>query len=97
MDMFFVFNVLKGSCEVLDNGAEVAHTNDWYYQKAQDAIELILKGGSYNVENPCWTDSTSGLCLLLQDVITIRMGINSILNKWFANNKKETSGNERIM
>ena len=75
----FRVNVLKGSCEVLDNGAEVAHTNDWYYQKAQDAIELILKGGSYNVENPCWTDSTVWFVFTAARCHSIRMGINSIL------------------
>lgn len=29
----FHVNVLKGTCEVVDNGAEVAHTDEWYYRK----------------------------------------------------------------
>jgi fibronectin type 3 domain-containing protein len=85
----FRVNVLKGSCEVLDNGAEVAHTNDWYYQKAQDAIELILKGGSYNVENPCWTDSTVWFVFTAARCHYYPNGDKQYFDKWFANTKKK--------
>ena len=85
----FRVNVLKGSCEVLDNGAEVAHTNDWYYQKAQDAIELILKGGSYNVENPCWTDSTVWFVFTAARCHYYPNGDKQYFDQWFANTKKK--------
>lgn len=85
----FHVNVLKGTCEVVDNGAEVAHTDEWYYQKAQDAINLILKGGSYDVDNPCWNDNNVWFVFTAARCHYYPNGDKQYFDKWFANTKKE--------
>ena len=85
----FKVNVLKGTCEVVDNGAEVAHTDDWYYQKAQEAIGLILKGGSYDVDNPCWNDNNVWFVFTAARCHYYPNGDKQYFDKWFANTKKK--------
>ena len=84
----FRVNVLKGTCEVVDNGDKVAHTDDWYYQKAQDAINLILKGGSYDVDNPCWNDNNIWFVFTAARCHYYPNGDKQYFDKWFVNTKK---------
>lgn len=85
----FRVNVLKGTCEVVDNGDKVAHTDDWYYQKAQDAINLILKGGSYDVDNPCWNDNNIWFVFTAARCHYYPNGDKQYFDKWFVNTKKK--------
>ena len=85
----FRVNVLKGTCEVVDNGDKVAHTDDWYYQKAQDAINLILKGGSYDVYNPCWNDNNIWFVFTAARCHYYPNGDKQYFDKWFVNTKKK--------
>jgi len=85
----FRVNVLKGTCEVVDNGDKVAHTDDWYYQKAQDAINLILKGGSYDVDNPCWNDNNIWSVFTAARCHYYPNGDKQYFDKWFVNTKKK--------
>ncbi len=85
----FRVNVLTGTCEVVDNGAEVAHTDEWYYQKAQDAINLILQCGSYDVDNPCWNDGNIWFVFTAARCHYYPNGDTQYFDKWFANTKKK--------
>lgn len=100
----FKVNVVQGTCEVVDNGDPVAHDEEWYYQKSQEAIKLILKSGTYGLdksEGPSWANSdiwfvfTAARCHY--DPITGEFNDKTTyFDQWFANTKEylQTKKNE---
>ena len=48
-----------------------------------------MKGGSYNVENPCWTDSTVWFVFTAARCHYYPNGDKQYFDKWFANTKKK--------